>query len=62
MQSKITLKGIQTTLEAEKLSKKYQVSMPITETTAKVLKREISINSAIKKLMTRELSEEEINS
>ena len=61
-QSKITLEGIQTTLEAAKLSKKYQVSMPITETTAKVLKREISINSAIKKLMTRELSEEEINS
>jgi|TARA_B100002003_G_C14116735_1_gene537115 glycerol-3-phosphate dehydrogenase (NAD(P)+) len=60
-QSKITLEGIQTTLEAEKLSKKYQVSMPITETTAKILKREISINSAIKKLMTRELSEEEIN-
>jgi glycerol-3-phosphate dehydrogenase (NAD(P)+) len=60
-QSKITLEGIQTTLEAEKLSKKHQVSMPITETTAKVLKREISINSAIKKLMTRELSEEVIN-
>ena len=58
--SKITLEGIQTTFQAEKLSQKLNVSMPITTTTAKVLNNEISIDSAIKELMTRNLSEEEI--
>ena len=56
--SKITVEGIQTTIQAEKLSQKLQVSMPITTTTSKVLNNEISIDSAIKELMTRNLSEE----
>ena len=57
-QSKLTVEGVQTTLAAVKLGKKYNINIPITATTAKVLNQEISIDLAIKELMNRDLTEE----
>ena len=57
-QFQLTVEGVQTTLSAVKLGKKYNINMPITRTTAKILNREISIDLAIEKLMARDLAEE----
>jgi glycerol-3-phosphate dehydrogenase (NAD(P)+) len=57
---KMVAEGVVTTLSARKLSKKYQIEMPICEQMYQILYQDKPPKEALKDLMTRKLKQEKI--